>query len=607
MARLVVESGSTVIDGVQSLGFLRVGGAPPSPAAQRQYTDYAATRGLTENDSKRIVSSLRFLQVRGILEGSMSQQLGGASLKAKRALTDSVFSEYDPGGIFVTAFRWLLSHSDYVDVILADSRLQVVKRKGDAGPDEPPLLRESDAYHAAREAVASCLNPGPEEQTAAERGRISDEALIEARDAFWSHLRRSSGLFELVAITLGLLDAIESRVASALVTTFREQRSHESPSTVPLAPTRILPKPKAGFGTGIVDSDRFPPMVDLPDEAIVLREYFGRLAVTPSAVFDTQAPTPALHAHWSGGIATREDPRWRVAMLSILADLGDVAWRPEGGRFRGCELANKRVRNRLDWALRQCEQLEPDVIVIPELNIDREAKETLQAWLRADPRGPDQTSPVVIYGGLHQADPDKEGKYRNQPGLLTPSREMQWDYWKRFPVRGKLEVGGDPVLENLGAWPPHVLGIDLPIGRVAVLICKDFLMAETRTAVQQLLPTVLIVPAMTSSDSVENFQAHAKTFASSLRCVTLFCNSSVYQRSPWRDSQSAAPRTLGILHSNTKKRSYSRPPSHELDSDETRAVVGVYTLTATEKGLEVTTEEKYLTRGEEDALAALSP
>ncbi|HEX7242909.1 MAG TPA: hypothetical protein VF263_21660, partial [Longimicrobiaceae bacterium] len=508
----------------------------------------------------------------------MDQQYGRFTLAAKRDFLDTVFNNNDVGEIFVTAFRRLIGDPDFVQVLLSDSRAKIQGTQGTG----KVLLRVTDSYTVTRDEIVIWLNP-----LTTETDRIIDpDVLVEVKDVFWKRLRFAISPLDFVATVLGLLDAIESRLASQLIRAFREQRSPSSPIAIPVHPSQILPKPRLGFGTGIVVPNRFPPPIELPDEAIVLGEYFGRLAVTPSeAVF---SPQPALHVHsWTGCYPSREEPEWRIAMLSILADLDDVDWQADGGFFRGTSLRNRRVHVRLAWALDECSKFQPDIIIIPELNIDAAGKDLIEEWLRDTPYGPDRAAPLVVYGGLHFPDPDTEGCYRNQPVLLTPARELRWDYWKRYGVRGKLKKDDLNVDENLGGWPQHVLAIDLPVGRVAVLICKDFLMEATRKAIQQLQPSVLVVPAMTSWGSVEDFRLHARTFASSLRCVTLFCNSSVYQRKPWRAPTLESPRTLGIVHINTRIRS-DKLPSHVLDSDETRAVVGLYTLAATTQDLEFT-------------------
>lgn len=468
-----------------------------------------------------------------------------------------------------------------------------------------PLTR-SENYLSAVAALSARLHP-PLPPEAYPRGvLVSEEGLLQARETFRLHMRQANSVYEVVAVVYALMHVIEAQLGSALITEFRSRRSSDCPVCCPVEPTKVLPKASLAFGTDIIEPTHRLSPSGLLDESVLLADAFGRLTATPHE--HEQRPTPALHAHSGSGHASREEATWRVAMLSILADIKDVDWQTTSGSFRGSALRSPLVRTRLEWALERCEAFAPDVVVIPELNLDADLTVVIQHWLQREPRGPDGVSPLVVYGALHTPSPAGASGYRNRPGLLTPLREIEWEYWKVNPVYDRK----NGMYENLAGKPPHVVAIDLPVGRVGVLICKDFLTDEVRRAVEQLRPTLLIVPAMTTPGSVELFRTYARAMASSLRCVTVFCNSSILLRAelaavtaPRDDnSESAAERhadggPLGVLQATTRMR-YG-PLSHSLGLTPSTAVVGLYTLSSSVDGLDVTCDVKRLTPEEEAA------
>jgi len=534
--------------------------------------------------------------------------LGGeVSYLARQRLCNQIFTPphpgdvLHPGDIFVAAFRSIVAPA-YAQVIQSDARLQ----EGGAplSPGQLPL-RESTPYERALDALEAVLHPFSPTVARSTGLVVSDEGLTAARDVFRKHLVEATGAYEVVAVVYALMDAIEERLGSALITEFRTRHSPHSPRCSPVHPAKVLPKAPVAFGTDIVERSNFLSPTELLDHEVFLADAFGRLTATPYT--DGYSLAPALHVHVGSGRAARERSTWRVAMCSILADVYDVDWRAAAGLFSGSALRNPRVRARLEWALEHCDRFEPDVIVIPELNVDAELKEVIQEWLAREPRGPDAVWPLVVYGALHTPDPGGAAGYRNQPGLLTPARELEWDYWKVNPVYNPA----DGTYENLGGGPPHVVAVDLPMGRVAVLICKDFLTGAVRRAVAQLRPTLLVVPAMTKPGSVEWFRNHAHDFASSLRCVTLFCNSSILLRaklaatppkggalggSPPKESADGG--TLGVLQVNTRVR--HGPASHPLGLTPSTAVLGLYTLSTSKAGVAVECHDERLTPAEED-------
>ncbi|HEU0077259.1 MAG TPA: hypothetical protein VFQ76_06395, partial [Longimicrobiaceae bacterium] len=170
--------------------------------------------------------------------------------------------------------------------------------------------------------------------------------------------------------------------------------------------------------------------------------------------------------------------------------------------------------------------------------------------------------------------------------------ELSWDYAKSEPVQHPFEIGGvkATMQEALANEQPPVVAIDTPMGRVAVVICKDFLESEIRRRLELLRATVVVVLSMTGIRSVDEFKA-LRSFGPRNAAVSLFCNSSILYRRE-RPTIQANPHwtprwELGIVYSNTRT-GLGKEAYHALPAQEPEAVVGMYRLHATAGGLKVT-------------------
>src|SRR6185369_10609280 len=79
--------------------------------------------------------------------------------------------------------------------------------------------------------------------------------------------------------------------------------------------------------------------------------------------------------------------RVRVGLVSILSDANDVAWNTEeDGKFWAETTAGDRqelIKKRLSWALTQASALKTSILVIPELNLDKELEQFLrEEWAK---------------------------------------------------------------------------------------------------------------------------------------------------------------------------------------------------------------------------------
>jgi hypothetical protein len=480
-----------------------------------------------------------------------------------------LLSTTDVSELFVRGFRWLLH----------PSRQPLFEHS--AHNHAAQTARLSDDYRKARTAFGALLQvpgsfvPGTTKLTSFVmerlRGSLTPELL-------WSG---DEGIFRIV---LALLDALDQDCGSYLRERFFE--TVDSSSSVAIHPDRAFPRPWPSFrNEPALNAAAEPPPYGLPLRYLRMERYFAHLAASPNA---TRGPvTSTLHVASDRG-RRRSENGWKVAMLSILT-AGDVEWSFSTGAFHGSRFADgasEKVSRRLAWALEECSREKVQVIMIPELNVDAGLRamiaERLAAWPAAE-------RPLVVAGGLHE--PSGAG-FRNRPYVWARGEELSWAYVKSEPVLLRGGADGVEHLEHLAAEPEQrMVSLDIALGRVAVVVCKDFLMDDVQRALIEIRANVVIVVAMTSGGSVSDFTATARGLAARSGAVTLFCNSSLHHRRPLcRDGD--ASRALGFAHPNTRTR-LERIPMHSLDSEGTEAVVGLYTFCSNSKGLDGTVDPRF--------------
>lgn len=193
------------------------------------------------------------------------------------------------------------------------------------------------------------------------------------------------------------------------------------------------------------------------------------------------------------------------------------------------------VRARVLETLVKANRRQVDVLLFPELTIDRELLGAVQDWLRDPARHRDPHLALVLAGSFHQT---VGNECRNRACVLDGSGTERWIQDKCTPFcLDRQEVDAmDPVLRDrlglrsgLGGWEgisvaDTVTAVDCCLGRVAVCICVDALDGRTVTgALRRAEVNVYLVPAM--SGQVRRFRDAANTLAGAVRGTTAFCNS----------------------------------------------------------------------------------
>lgn len=451
---------------------------------------------------------------------------------------------------------WESAHNEFLLALGKGSSLG-------AGPDPRlgELVLDEDAHRRIREYLVEALRGGDERRT--------------------------------FTILVALLKAIDEDCSEELITAFTHAMTSATGAYV-LRATRPFPRPRRAFNTDGVDLHAEAPTSGVRHDYLTLeRHYLAHLSAPLHSEPTRYAPAlhPASDRSQSG---TRNE--WRVAMVDILGDLQEVAWEPDGTVFRGCCLTPAKERAVLDRLERALEFVKPhavDYVLLPELTGAPKVLTRLEEFAVTHGDGTLFGRPWVIVGAMHVPVPGHTRLYRNQPHIFTPQGRLGWDYWKSDPVQFSFDgesPGKDSSAalkadekkpkvyqeEALGRGYPPIVAIDGPMGRLAVIICKDFLLDEVRMRLVELRANVIAVLAMTSPGSVQEFSLLARGFAARSRAVTMFCNTGVHYR-----GGKSLP-ALGIIHGNTK----SSTKSHALPEGAS-AVAQVYVLTPSADGLKV--------------------
>jgi hypothetical protein len=422
-----------------------------------------------------------------------------------RTEIDQVIAELFPSScvsdIFAASFRWILGQRRFFIT--------------DAYDHASFSVRECKEYLAASDAMGDILL-GPAFQMADVPPSDIDTILPELNLRELKNVVRSrikwADVKDVFPIVIALLDQIDRYWGELIV---NRLYACEIDGVIPLPPTSAIPRPWPAFGIRTPTSRR-PPQYEFSVEFTLLERYFEHLTTFPRARL--AEPAPVLHPQ-----SCREpaDVRlWTVAMVSILADPDDVEWDKNEVLFWGRALkptATLAVMRRLIWALSECRAAGADIILIPELNVDQGMGEVIKRFCAEMGRERRESMPLVVYGALHEASPGEAGLFKNRPQLLVPGGSLDWPYWKREPSIEKLDRGDREWIEALGEKSSKIPAIDLPFGRLVVLICKDFLDAETRLVIEQMRSSIVLVLSMTNGKSVQDFTAEVRPFAQSSR------------------------------------------------------------------------------------------
>lgn len=204
-------------------------------------------------------------------------------------------------------------------------------------------------------------------------------------------------------------------------------------------------------------------------------------------------------------------------------------------RIKKPELSD--VKSKLEAILTAAKDQGVDVLVFPELTVDHDALTLIVNFL-AHNNSPDQLK-LVVAGSFHRE--RDEGGFVNLASMLDWQGNVVWQHRKLQPysllsgeiakspnvkrIRSLFKArAGKHVEENIRTSHPLAF-VDTPIGRMATLICLDYLSGNVSQAIGRVGCHYLWVPLMTTS--IDTFKSHAKDQYGAKHHVLSACSASV--------------------------------------------------------------------------------
>lgn len=173
------------------------------------------------------------------------------------------------------------------------------------------------------------------------------------------------------------------------------------------------------------------------------------------------------------------------------------------------------------------------VVIFPELSISSKIRKKISSEMA---KGNLTNIKMIVAGAVHDKISDR---WYNTAYVLGPNGEEIWHQNKFEPYTlTKYEAYNNPFLtklsdhnyvENINAFPKVLEVRDTSLGRMAILICSDFLLDDTKyhRAVIEMGVNFLMVPAMTANIDHSSFLEQASKFSVSNRATTVISNSCV--------------------------------------------------------------------------------
>ncbi|MCU0287550.1 MAG: hypothetical protein MUF15_14290, partial [Acidobacteria bacterium] len=161
--------------------------------------------------------------------------------------------------------------------------------------------------------------------------------------------------------------------------------------------------------------------------------------------------------------------------------------------------------------LQPCIQKEVDILVLPELSIDKSLLDFLKSWLKINNNNEKLSSGnprllLIVAGSFHFKD-DKQKRF-NVATVLNHAGDILWiqNKLKRFSF-DQDDIQKNPELQTLlktssaggyeSIYETNAICIaDTPIGRISVCICIDFFHKDHLEAYLQSEVNMFLVPAM---------------------------------------------------------------------------------------------------------------
>lgn len=190
--------------------------------------------------------------------------------------------------------------------------------------------------------------------------------------------------------------------------------------------------------------------------------------------------------------------------------------------FRASASNQVELSARLSSVLAAAATEEVDVLVFPELSFTEDLLARLRGELKSR-NGIGHVVKLVVAGTCREA-------RRNVCHVIGPDGRDVWQQPKtnRFVLLpGELADGPAPIpklggVEDIDISQRVIRVADFPFGRLAVLVCVDFILPETHALLSSAQANCIVVPAMTGK--ARRFETMGWSHAVSSGATTFFCN-----------------------------------------------------------------------------------
>jgi predicted amidohydrolase len=279
---------------------------------------------------------------------------------------------------------------------------------------------------------------------------------------------------------------------------------------------------------------RFLPGANLPYEGRLIRGYaetgtrvenkLQNLTVSFPQRNGYTAEMVRLNDHLLAQFEDRSSPEFGIVPFRAQDDVPaiEVTHRiPDGGAFFTARVRDdEETEARLHAVIERAAQAGLDILVFPELSLTEQLLGQLRDRLAT------QTGDfpkLVVAGTLF------DGR-RNVCHVLGPDGRTLWQQPKmnRFQILpDELPDAPQPIPERGGEEDIDISErtiriADLPFGRVAVLVCLDFILPETYSVLANMQVNCIIVPAMTPT--TRRFETLAWAHAAASGATTIVCS-----------------------------------------------------------------------------------
>ena len=266
------------------------------------------------------------------------------------------------------------------------------------------------------------------------------------------------------------------------------------------------------------------------DSESVLRAMADHLGDNPDELARPMksSPRPIGHDRWT---ATAEDfsaqiaqrnllheqddaqrGRCRIGLAQLSLPIGDL-FEDHGNGLLGIQASRvDDLRRKLTTIVTSAHDEGIDLLLLPELACDLKV-----SALRADLEALAARTQMTIVAGSHH-----DVRRRRNVSTVFGPESVLWEQEKHLP--SIITVEGRRIEEGIRSGPKPIVVANTRFGRVAVVICRDFLDLDLRVALRRCSPPIDIILNPAFTPVTADFQAAHFEARRSLFAYCFFCN-----------------------------------------------------------------------------------